>query len=85
MELLDRIREQARSARQRIVLPEGNEERTMRAANEVVEQGIADITLIGNPEELRGLAADWGLEHVTNGDIRIIDPADHPKKKPTSN
>ncbi|WP_298063293.1 phosphate acetyltransferase [uncultured Rikenella sp.] len=81
MELLDRIREQARSARQRIVLPEGNEERTMRAANEVVEQGIADITLIGNPTELRDLAADWGLEHVTNGDIHIVDPANHPKKE----
>lgn len=81
MELLDRIREQARSARQRIVLPEGNEERTMRAANEVVEQGIADITLIGNPAELRDLAADWGLEHVTNGDIHIVDPANHPKKE----
>lgn len=81
MELLDRIREQARSARQRIVLPEGNEERTMRAANEIVEQGIADITLIGNPEELRGLADDWGLEHIINGDIHIVDPADHPKKE----
>ncbi len=81
MELLDRIREQARSAKQHIVLPEGNEERTMRAANEVVEQGIADITLIGNPDELKSLAADWGLEHVTNGDIRIVDPANHPKKE----
>ncbi len=81
MELLDRIREQARSSRQRIVLPEGNEERTMRAANEVAEQGIADITLIGNPAELKGLATDWGLEHVLNGDIRIVDPAEHPKKE----
>lgn len=81
MELLDRIREQARSAKQHIVLPEGNEERTMRAANEVVEQGIADITLIGNPDELKSLATDWGLEHVTNGDIRIVDPANHPKKE----
>ena len=78
MELLDRIREQARSSRQRIVLPEGNEERTMRAANEVAEQGIADITLIGNPAELKGLATDWGLEHVLNG---IVDPAEHPKKE----
>lgn len=81
MELLDRIREQARSARQRIVLPEGNEERTMRAANEVAEEGIADITLIGNPTELHNLATDWGLEHVLNGDIRIVDPTNHPKKE----
>ena len=35
MELLNRIKEQARTAKQRIVLPEGNEERTMRAANEI--------------------------------------------------
>ncbi len=80
MELLNRIKEQARAAKQRIVLPEGNEERTMRAADEIVEQGIADITLIGNPTELKELAKDWGLEHVLNGDIRIIDPTDHPKK-----
>ncbi|MDE5944863.1 MAG: phosphate acetyltransferase [Rikenella sp.] len=81
MELLDKIREQARSSRQRIVLPEGNEERTMRAANEAVEQGIADIILIGDPTELRNLATDWGLEHVLNGDIQIVDPANHPKKE----
>ena len=81
MELLNRIKEQARTAKQRIVLPEGNEERTMRAANEIVEQGIAEITLIGNPGELKELAKDWGLEHVLNGDIRIIDPANHPKKE----
>lgn len=81
MELLNRIKEQARTAKQRIVLPEGNEERTMRAANEIVEQGIAEIILIGNPGELKELAKDWGLEHVLNGDIRIVDPADHPKKE----
>ncbi len=81
MELLNHIKEQARTAKQRIVLPEGNEERTMRAANEIVEQGIAEITLIGNPGELKELAKDWGLEHVLNGDIRIVDPADHPKKE----
>lgn len=81
MELLNRIKEQARSAKQHIVLPEGNEERTMRAANEIVAQGIADITLIGNPSELKELAKDWGLEHVLNGDIRIVDPANHPKKE----
>lgn len=81
MELLNRIKEQARSAKQHIVLPEGNEERTMRAANEIVAQGIADITLIGNPSELKELARDWGLEHVLNGDIRIVDPANHPKKE----
>ncbi|WP_300829627.1 phosphate acetyltransferase [uncultured Rikenella sp.] len=81
MELLNRIKEQARTAKQRIVLPEGNEERTMRAANEIVEQGIAEIILIGNPGELKELAKDWGLEHVLNGDILIVDPADHPKKE----
>ena len=81
MELLNHIKEQARTAKQRIVLPEGNEERTMRAANEIVEQGIAEITQIGNPGELKELAKDWGLEHVLNGDIRIVDPADHPKKE----
>lgn len=81
MELLDRIKEQARSAKQHIVLPEGNEERTMRAANEIIQDGIAEVTLIGNPAELKGLADDWGLEHVINGDVQIVDPENHPKKE----
>lgn len=81
MELLDRIREHARANIKHIVLPEGYDERTMRAANEVTKDGLAKITIIGNPNELLELAQDWGLEHVTNGDVQIVDPANHPKRE----
>ncbi len=81
MELLDRIKAQASANRRHIVLPEGEEERTMRAADQAIEQGIADITLIGNPEQIRERAADWGLEQIMAGRAKVVDPLDHPKKE----
>lgn len=78
MELLDKIKEQARSSRKRIVLPEATEERTLRAANEVLEQGIADMILIGNPDQIRGNADHWNLPHIPQA--TIIDPANNPRK-----
>ncbi|MEG0656236.1 MAG: phosphate acyltransferase, partial [Mucinivorans sp.] len=51
MDLLERIKEQARSNKKRIVLPEATEQRTMRAANELLGDGIVDLTLIGNREK----------------------------------
>lgn len=79
MELLERIKQQARDNRKHIVLPEGNEERTMRAADEILGDGIADITLIGNPAELKALAEEWRLENIDQANI--VDPLDHPKKE----
>lgn len=51
MELLDSIKEKAKLANKRIVLPEGTEERTLKAADQVIRENIARITLIGNPEK----------------------------------
>lgn len=81
MELLDRIKEQARSIKKKIVLPESDDERTMRAANEIIAEGIADIILIGNPACLMGLAADWGLEQIMEGKATIVDPQSHPRRE----
>lgn len=78
MELLDRIKEQARSIRKRIVLPEAEEQRTLRAADEIISQGLADIILIGNTTKIVEAAADWGLENISKA--TIIDPANNPKK-----
>jgi phosphate acetyltransferase len=50
MELLDRIKQNARKHNMRIVLPEGYEERTIRAADIAIEEELAQIILIGNPE-----------------------------------
>lgn len=78
MELLDRIKSQARTNLKRIVLPEAEEERTLRAANEVIMDGLASVILIGNPSKIYSLATDWGLEYISKA--TIIDPKCNPKK-----
>lgn len=50
--LINEILERAKADRQRIVLPEGTEERTLKAANQILTDGIADLILLGNPTEL---------------------------------
>lgn len=66
----------AKSDKQRIVLPEGTEERTIKAADKVLANEIADITLIGSRNEINDLAAQWGLKNI--GKATIVDPADNP-------
>ncbi len=78
MDLIQKIKEQAKSSLQKIVLAEGTEERTLRAANEVIEQGIAEIILIGKPEEVMACAEKWELPHISKA--TIVDPVNHPNK-----
>lgn len=68
----------AKANRQRIVLPEGTEERTLVAANRLLADEIADILLIGNPTEIKKLAASRGLEYIEKAGF--INPASHPRK-----
>jgi phosphate acetyltransferase len=77
MDLLSQIVARAKSNKQRIVLPEATEERTLRAADKVLADDIADIILLGNPDEINKLAAAWGLTHI--GKAAIIDPENSPK------
>ena len=49
MELIDRIKQNARKHNMRIVLPEAYEERNLRAADIAIEEGLAQIILIGDP------------------------------------
>ena len=79
MDLVQQIIERAKSNKQRIVLPEATEERTLRAADQVLAEGVADIILIGNPDEINGLAAQWGLSHI--GLATIVDPENNPKSE----
>ncbi len=51
--LINEIVERAKANRQRIVLPEGTEERTLKAANQILTDGVADLILLGKPEEIR--------------------------------
>ncbi len=78
MDLLYQIKENAKSHNKHIVLPEGTEERTLRAANQVIAEGIAQISLLGNPDEIKQMAQKLGLENIEK--TQIIDPLNHPKK-----
>ena len=73
MSLIESIIARAKSNRQRIVLPESFEERTITAADRALADGLADIILIGNREKVLAYAASLGLTHI--GEATIIDPA----------
>jgi phosphate acetyltransferase len=79
MDLINEIIARAKADRQRIVLPEGTEERTLKAADQVLADGVADIILIGNPEDIKNLSAQWDLKNIVKA--TIIDPANHSKKE----
>ena len=73
MALIDNIIARAKSSKQRIVLPESLEERTIKAADQALRDELADIILIGNREEILAYAEKLGLENI--GKATIIDPA----------
>lgn len=77
MNLLEHIVARAKSDKQRIVLPEATEERTLRAADRVLADSIAELILIGNPDELKELAAKWELHNIDKA--TIVDPLNNPK------
>ena len=79
MNLMDRMVEQARANKQRIVLPEGTEERTLKAADRILADNIADVILIGNPDEIRALANQYQLTHIDQA--TLVNPLSHDKKE----
>ncbi len=70
MSLMDKIKEKARQGQKHIVLAEGTEPRTIKAAAQIAREGIARVTLLGNANEIAGVAGDLSLEGVN-----IVDPA----------
>ena len=77
MNLLEHIVARAKSNKQRIVLPEATEERTLKAADRVLADDLADLILIGNPDELKTLATKWDLHNIDKA--TIVDPLNNPK------
>ncbi|MBP6065276.1 phosphate acetyltransferase [Bacteroides sp.] len=77
--LINEIVARAKANRQRIVLPEGTEERTLKAANLILTDEVADLILLGSPDEIMELATKWGLGNI--GKATIIDPTNHPKQE----
>ena len=79
MQLLDSIKQKAKSQNKTIVLPEGLEERTLEAANTILSEGIASIILLGNREEILREAENKQLKAVEKA--TIIDPKSFEKKE----
>ena len=77
--LIQTIIARAQADKQRIVLPEGTEERTLKAADRLVVDGIADIILLGNPSRIKQLAAEYDLKNIDR--TTILDPTNLEKKQ----
>lgn len=74
MGLFEKMTAKAKEQRQRIVLPESTEPRTLTAADRIITEGLADIILIGNPEEILNAAKDLSLTNVAKA--KIVNPED---------
>lgn len=78
MKLIEDIKDKARKLNKRIVLPESTEERTLKAADQVIQEKLARITLIGNPEEILMMADKFQLKNI--GRAEIVNPVSHKMK-----
>jgi phosphate acetyltransferase len=77
MNILDNIIANAQKAKKRIVLPEGKEPRTLRAADIVLKNGIARLILLGNPDQINREAQKLG---VNIEKASIVDPVTDPRR-----
>lgn len=78
MDFITRLKDRARQNKMRIVLPEGHEERTLRAAEQIVAEDFAHVILLGAPQEIQQKATQWGLHHLHQA--TVIDPKNHAGK-----
>jgi len=78
MNIIQIIRENAKKHKKRIVLPEGTSERTIKAADIILKEGIADLILLGNVEEIKSLEKKFNLDISK---AKVIDPLTSDKKE----
>ena len=79
MDLIQQIKDSAKKLKKRIVLPESTEERTLKAADTLIKEGIAEIILLDTPEKIKAKAKELSLHNIEQA--TIIDPADHDKRQ----
>ena len=77
MDILEQMTSRAKKHVKRIVLPEGDEPRTLEAADIVLGEGIAELTLIGDPAVINRMAAEKGYKHISKA--TVFNPATDPK------
>ncbi len=78
MNLIDRMIEKAKANPRRIVLPEGEEIRTLKAADALLRDGVVKLILIGNPEKIKDTARENNLNYIDKA--LIVNPLSHDKK-----
>lgn len=78
MEFVEKIKQKAKSDIKTIVLPEAFEERNVKAADKIIEEGFANLILIGDPDQIHRQAKEYGLKHVDG--LKIVDPNNNPDK-----
>ncbi len=79
MNLIESIIARAKADKQRIVMPEGTEKRTLQAADKLLKDGVANIILLGNENRIMDLSKELSLSNI--GKATIIDPKNHDKKQ----
>ena len=79
MDLIQDIIDRAKANPQHIVFPEGTEERTLKAADRLLRDGVVRLTLIGDPYSIRSRAHDLGLHNIEKA--TLLDPKKHAKKQ----
>lgn len=84
MSLLQQMAARAKANLQRIILPEGSEIRTLKAADRILTDGLAKLYLIGNPQEILDLAKQNKLGKIAT-DAVLVDPVNQPKKEVYAN
>lgn len=83
MDFIENLKSRAAQNKKRIVLPEGYEERNLKAADQVLAEGFADIIVIGDPQQIAENAKKWGLQNISKA--TIVDPKSHAKKEQYAN
>jgi phosphate acetyltransferase len=83
MNLIESIIQRAKANKQRIVLPEATEERTLTAADRALADDLADLVLLGNVDEIHSLADRLGLKNIDRA--TLIDPATSPRREEYAN
>lgn len=76
MSLMNTIRENAQKLNKCIVLPEGTEERTLKATSIILKEKLARVILLGNSEEIINKGKEFGLLNIE--EATIIDPKNNP-------
>lgn len=79
MDILENLIVRAKANKQRIVLPEAEEERTIKAADRALADALANIILIGNPAKIQQQVEAFNLTNISKA--TIIDPENNPKSE----